>query len=201
MARKADHSREETKNAIIDAFLELYKVEPLEKITINAITKMAQVNRGTFYYYYQDIYELLEELEESYLENVEKALSLLVSGVFDNNLLDKLNAILQFYDKYKELLLLFIVQKPNKKVIEATKKIAISYALNLIGESSQNLTVEQECIITYIAHAQFGIIIYWLENGHKLSLDQLAQIMLRVNKEGPITVLLEDKIQYLGYVT
>lgn len=201
MARKADHSREETKNAIIYAFLELYKVEPLEKITINAITKMAQVNRGTFYYYYQDIYELLEELEESYLENVEKALPLLVSGVFDNNLLDKMNAILQFYDKYKELLLLFIVQKPNKKVIEATKKIAISYALNLIGASSQNLTVEQECIITYIAHAQFGIIIYWLENGHKLSLDQLAQIMLRVNKEGPITVLLEDKIQYLGYVT
>lgn len=193
MARKADHSREETKHAIIDAFLELYKVERIEKITINDVTKKAKVNRGTFYYYYKDIYDLLEELEDSYLENVEKALPLLISGVFDNNLLDKLNAILQFYDKYKELLLLFLVQRPNQKMIEATRKIAISYALNLIGiSSSQSPTVEQECIVTYIAHAQFGIIIYWLENGHKLSLERLAQIMLRVSKEGPITVLSES---------
>lgn len=201
MARKADHSSDETKNAIIEAFLELYKAEPLEKITICAITKKVQVNRGTFYYYYQDIYELLEQLEENYLENVEKALAPLVSGVFNNNLLDKLNTILEFYDKYKELLLLFLVQRPNKKVIEATKKIAMSYALSFIGVSPQKLTAEQECIITYIAHAQVGMVVYWLENGEKLSLEQLAQIMLRVNKEGPITVLSDNTIQYLGYVT
>lgn len=191
MARIADHSSYETKNAIINAFLELYEKERLEKITIGAITKKAQVNRGTFYYYFQDIYELLEHIEQNYLENIQQAITELIAGVFYNDLLDRLNQVLQFYEKSKELLFLFLVKRPNRKVIDATKKIAVSYVLSLMGLTEQDITPEQECIISYIVNAQIGIVIYWLENDQALSIEQLVQIMVRVNKEGPITVLSE----------
>ncbi|MGN0345899.1 MAG: TetR/AcrR family transcriptional regulator [Lachnospiraceae bacterium] len=51
-----------TKKAIEDAFIELSNTIPIEKITVTAVTNACGINRNTFYYHYQDIYSLLEEI-------------------------------------------------------------------------------------------------------------------------------------------
>ena len=51
-----------TKKAIIDSFIELSKTYPIEKITVTMISKHCGINRNTFYYYYQDVYSLMEEI-------------------------------------------------------------------------------------------------------------------------------------------
>lgn len=51
-----------TKKAIIDSFVELSAQMPIEKITIKKITDNCGINRNTFYYYFQDLYALKEEI-------------------------------------------------------------------------------------------------------------------------------------------
>lgn len=51
-----------TKHEIYRAFVELLAEMPFDKITIRDIVERGNVNRNTFYYYYSDIYELLEEV-------------------------------------------------------------------------------------------------------------------------------------------
>jgi len=51
-----------TKNAIIATFVELLGEKPLSKITVTDIVTRCGVNRNTFYYYFQDIYAVLDEL-------------------------------------------------------------------------------------------------------------------------------------------
>lgn len=51
-----------TKQAIVNCFIELSEEMPIEKITVTAITNRCGINRNTFYYHYQDIYALLEEI-------------------------------------------------------------------------------------------------------------------------------------------
>lgn len=51
-----------TKKAIISAFLDLLEVESLDKITITDITEHCEINRKTFYYYYEDLYDLIEDI-------------------------------------------------------------------------------------------------------------------------------------------
>jgi len=51
-----------TKNAIIRSFLEILNEKPFDKITVTDIVERCGVNRNTFYYYYQDIYALLDEV-------------------------------------------------------------------------------------------------------------------------------------------
>lgn len=51
-----------TKKAILDAFLHIAAKKPLEKITVRDIVDECGVNRNTFYYYFQDIYAVVEEL-------------------------------------------------------------------------------------------------------------------------------------------
>lgn len=51
-----------TKRAITEAFIELLNERPFDKITVTDITNRCGVNRNTFYYYYQDIYALVDEV-------------------------------------------------------------------------------------------------------------------------------------------
>lgn len=59
-----------TRKKLMDSFAELYISTPIEKITISAITKSAGVHRCTFYEYFKDIYDLLEQLENILLEQI-----------------------------------------------------------------------------------------------------------------------------------
>ena len=51
-----------TRRAIIQSFLKLLNQSPLDKITVRDIVDDCGVTRSTFYYYFEDIYALLEEV-------------------------------------------------------------------------------------------------------------------------------------------
>ena len=51
-----------TINLIKEVFLDLLKTKPLEKITVAEISRTAQINKGTFYLHYRDIYDLYDTL-------------------------------------------------------------------------------------------------------------------------------------------
>lgn len=51
-----------TKKAIVESFLHVAAKKPLDKITVRDIVDDCGVNRNTFYYYFQDIYAVLEEI-------------------------------------------------------------------------------------------------------------------------------------------
>ena len=54
-----------TKKAIREAYMELRKKKPLEKIKVNDVCELAMCIRATFYRYYQDIYDLNDQLEDA----------------------------------------------------------------------------------------------------------------------------------------
>lgn len=49
-----------TKRALAASFKQLLKDKPLDKITIKDICEDCEVNRQTFYYHFQDIYDMID---------------------------------------------------------------------------------------------------------------------------------------------
>lgn len=66
-----------TKRAIMQSFIKLLNEMPLDKITVKEIVGDCGVNRNTFYYYFKDVYMLLEEC---FQEKSEKALKEINAG-------------------------------------------------------------------------------------------------------------------------
>ncbi|WP_164219777.1 TetR family transcriptional regulator [Virgibacillus sp. YIM 98842] len=61
-----------TRKLIMDSFIELSEEKEFKDITIKDITSKAMINRATFYYHFQDIYDLLERaLSEVLLINLD----------------------------------------------------------------------------------------------------------------------------------
>lgn len=63
-----------TKQAIYASFMKLLKDRPLDQISVKDIVEDCGVNRKTFYYYFQDIYALNDELMKSELERLKASL-------------------------------------------------------------------------------------------------------------------------------
>ncbi len=60
---------------ITDAFWEIYKETPLDRITVKDIADAACISRGTFYNHFQDIYAVLGFIEEELSSSLNEACS------------------------------------------------------------------------------------------------------------------------------
>ena len=54
----------QTRERIIRAFYELEKVKHIDKITIKDIVEQCGLTRKTFYYYFRDIYDLMDAIAD-----------------------------------------------------------------------------------------------------------------------------------------
>ena len=64
-----------TRNDLADALRQLLSDRSLDKITVQNIADAANVSRKTFYYHFQDVYDLLEWMLEQHRTNLEPQVS------------------------------------------------------------------------------------------------------------------------------
>ena len=65
--KKQPQVRERTREKMFDAFFKEYKENTLRGVTVGAVSRRANVNRSTFYEYFTDIYDLIDQAEDSLL--------------------------------------------------------------------------------------------------------------------------------------
>lgn len=61
---------QKTRAAIKSAFLELRSSKSIEKITVTELSKLADINKATFYLHYSDIYSLAEDIEDGVIDDI-----------------------------------------------------------------------------------------------------------------------------------
>ncbi len=108
-----------TKTMFQEAFLRLLAQKPVQSITIKELCAAAGVNRGTFYLHYHDTYDLLQQVEDSMLEDLD---ALLDSGIITHKtsraaLVSFMAAIVRFFDKNRELCAVLLGDNGDKKFI------------------------------------------------------------------------------------
>lgn len=75
MARKNPEITQETIRRIKEAFWELYTEKPLEKISVREITMKAGYNHATFYLYFQNVRDVLNQIEADLLTRRDQVLA------------------------------------------------------------------------------------------------------------------------------
>ncbi len=65
-----DLREKKTLRSIKNAFLQLRKQKPLERITVKELTQLAEISKTTFYLHYNDIYDLSESLQNEVITDI-----------------------------------------------------------------------------------------------------------------------------------
>lgn len=100
-----------SKRLIREAYMELLKEKPLEKITVTDIVKRADINRGTFYAHYADTQAVLEQIENEIIERMKEFLADFNYRNFYQNPLPTLLKVVRFLEE----------NKPYREFLESTK--------------------------------------------------------------------------------
>ena len=74
-AGEENRSVRNTRRRLREGLLRLLEDKPLHEISVKELTELADVNRGTFYFHYQDIYDLLGRMEDDFFEQLDRTLS------------------------------------------------------------------------------------------------------------------------------
>ena len=69
-----DRRIRKTKHQLRQSLTALLKEKPVQDITVRELADLADINRGTFYLHYRDVYDLLNQIEEELLGELESVL-------------------------------------------------------------------------------------------------------------------------------
>ena len=151
-----------TKRAIQEAFLAVLNEKPLGKITVKDITDHCGINRNTFYYHYQDIPALLEEicqiqvdeLVNKYpeLNSVEECLDAAMQIVMDNK-----RAVMHIYNSDNRNTYVSSLWR----MCEAT----VTTYFNTAFTDDRLSPEDRQLLIRYHKCECFGLILDWINNG------------------------------------
>lgn len=179
----------ETKEKIKEAFFEINKDKKVERISIKEITDRAKINRGTFYVYYKDIYDLLEHIEEDIIEEVtEKIKAAMGMIIRDENPFQVLPP-LEFFKKHSKHLKILLGNNGDPNFVHKIKTIAKKNLRELFQDVQLQDNANIDYVMEYIASAQIGLLTFWMERDMELSLEDIGNMIRQLSLHGPIGYL------------
>ena len=69
--KKEDRRVRRTKKLLTQALTELLQKKQVNEITVKELTDLADMNRGTFYMYYRDIFDMLDKIEDELFQKLD----------------------------------------------------------------------------------------------------------------------------------
>ena len=180
-----DRRVRKTRRKLCECLITLLKEKKVQDITVRELTDMADLNRGTFYLHYKDVFDLLEkteaELQEDFNQLVCKhdAVDLkqrpsvifneIYSLVYDNaDLIEILlgeNGDLNFVNRLKQL----IREKCLKDWMEVFRS----------GNAAAF-----DAFFSFIVSGCIGLVQYWLQTGLKETPEQMAKLTEHIITKG-----------------
>ena len=160
-----------TKKAILESFLHIAAKKPLEKITVRDIVDECGINRNTFYYYFQDIYAVLEELsaaiETETLDSTDLGDTL--STLFLN-----LTAFFSQHPRAMRNILASLGRDGVERYLGGVLNELILRILTETGEDQLLSPSLRKTTVDFIRHAFLGILVDWVREGNTATAERLA---------------------------
>ena len=147
-----------TKKAIREAFVQLLEERPLSQITVKDIVDRCGVNRNTFYYYYQDIPQLLETIIGEDVDSIIRAHPTMDSTE------ECLNAVLEFVLANRRAAL-HICHCVSRDLYEQPLwRLCRHVVTTLLSGQEIDLT-DRAALEEYLECVIFGITVGWMKTG------------------------------------
>lgn len=176
----------ETKDRIKDAFFELYATKKIEKISIKEITDRARLNRGTFYVYYKDIYDLLEKAEDEFLEELVDKIKGVATMILRGGDIYSFLPPLAFYERYGKYLKVLLGTNGDPNFVYKLKDIVKKTITRLLLDENIPVVPRAEYIMEYMASAQIGLISYWIQSDLEMPVEEMGELIKEVSLHGPV---------------
>ena len=181
-----------TKEALAAALRHMMNVKPIGKITVKDLVEICGVNRQTFYYHFDDVYDLLEWVFE---EDANRVLPHKV-----------------IYEHWREDMLIFMdyLQSNSVFTLNVYNSNSRIYMLRYLEEKmeacirsfavivSEGVNIDRqdfEFVVKFYAKCAIGLIAHWMDLGMQLPKEITTERILTVMDNSVENMLARFKIE------
>jgi len=170
-----------TKNNIHQALLNLLKNKSLSQIKVTELCKEASINRGTFYFHYEEIGDIFKELFEEIMLDLKDSYNEPYRHitVLDVEKLDpKTVGLFHHVKKYEQFYRIVL-----------SREVSTTYYYMLFDEIRSNFMSDKNTLVrgavneyfySYTANAFIGLIIEWYRRDFQESVDEMNVQLLNI---------------------
>lgn len=177
-----------TKDAIKKSFLKLLNSKPIDKITVKEIVEDCGINRNSFYYHFDDIPSLMEEIFNDQADEF-------VSHSFSpDNLYDSIMEAITFSLENKTAIL-HVFNSPNRQFYDrylnrVARRTVTEFFDNFTKDSKRISEEDREAVVMYYKSLLIGFVFDWVSDGAQYDLSLKVKRICEIF-EGTIELALE----------
>lgn len=163
-----------TKQLLSNALIDLLQRKKISKITIQELSNEAGINRSTFYLHYSDVYDLLDEIEDTLINDVKNYLHSKDSST--SYIEHLLNYIYENKVIFKTLLGFCEESRFNNEFLQLSRNLLLN---DIFGDRQLE---HGEYIIEYLVRGNNALTLKWISNDFDISVKDLTNIMTKLSQ-------------------
>ena len=188
MKRTRDIRVIRTQTALLEALEDLIKTKKLSNITITELCTAAKINRNTFYYHYNNIFEFLDEHKKLIIDDLNDITE--ISKTHNKQNLVEVFAVLK---KHPHFLNILISPNCDLDFFNEIFDVASSKASIIFSKDPKTLTNRERLICSYCNAGCNAVIITWIMNDMKESPEEIADFIWTSSKNGIFSLLFPNE--------
>lgn len=190
----------QTRQAIVEYTLKLMETKSIQKITIHDIVSGCGITRNTFYYYFHDIFDVIDSLVREKLAEVEQS----AAGDFEKSMFQLMEFVSQHKKVWVNLLKSLGQENLSQYIIRGLHRVLLEYIKAQAGDKEIS---ERDVLIisVFFEEALFGILVRWVKGEldpanieNVSSEEEIAQILKRIGVlfDGAIDIMVRNAVEH-----
>lgn len=163
---------EQTKQNIINSFFELYENENINKITVTKLCSKAHYDRTTFYRYFSNIEDILNELENNIINHLKNK--------FNNSKDQKMHLKVKIegfrkFNNYCGKYIVAFVKNNNLSFYNKFKSLVKNYIFNYFKIKVNNPDIE-DFIYEFVFSSLLNSYVYWYDHPNIINIETFVKL-------------------------
>ncbi len=187
-----DRRTKYTKQLIKETFLNLLEKKDMNAITVKELCEIADLNRGTFYRYYLDIYDLLKQIEQEFIDEIKNSPP--IERIEEHSIYSFTKGILSIFENNKKLVKILFNTDRNIYFLNEVLEVAYDKCMNRWENLNPDIAGEEvENAVVFIFNGALGVINNWVKNDFSSSSEDIAIYIEKYCQKGARRYLPKEK--------
>lgn len=174
-----------TKKLIRKGLAELAKEKSINKITVKELTDLIEINRGTFYLHYKDIFDLVESIENSLYDEFNEIIKTVNPNTILETPIDILEKFCVFISENADAFVMLIGENGDANFVYRIGTVMNDAVFELFSSIYPKMdSVRYSFTYEYCKYGSIGLIRCWIIENHDWTPRQVAELWLRLIARG-----------------
>ena len=187
MPQTGDRRVRKTRRLLRQGLVRLMEEKSIQEITVKELCAVCDINRGTFYAHYTDVYGLLAAIEAELLEGFEEKLERFSPAAMAGTETSgpAMTAMFEFLAENEDMCRVLLCNNGDMAFLERVKSIVRERVMNeweAQFRGGGNDTYGY--VFTFIVSGCIGMLQDWLGNGMPVSPDEMADTVVGILARG-----------------